>query len=220
LNHTGYSAKEVIGRNASLLKSGLTPQSTFENLWQSLKQGKNWKGEFINRSRDGELQINFAHVLPLRQSDGQITNYVSIQEDITEKKRQGEELNRYRHRLEELVEERTAQLLEANAVLSNHHAEIAELYNDAPCGYHSLNAAGRFISINDTELVWLGYERDAVEKQLSFSQVIAEHDLPIFEANFALLLDSSVVTVAEYDMVRRDGSLLPVLINSRPVRDA
>ena len=219
-NNTGYVAEEVVGQNARLLKSGQTPIASFESMWQSLLEGRSWKGEFINRSKGGELQTNFAHVLPLRQEDGSITNYVSIQEDITEKKRQGDELKRYRLHLEELVKERTSQLLDANAVLLRHHAEIAELYNDAPCGYHSLDSDGRFIRINDTELAWLGYRRDEVERELAFGELLATHDQAAFSAHFAQLRDSNVVSVAQYDMVRRDGSLLPVQINSRPVRDA
>jgi PAS domain S-box-containing protein len=113
LDTTGYGRGEVIGQKASLLKSGLTPMGTYRALWNALKQGLSWKGEFVNQKKDGSQYIQLANISPLRQPDGRITHYVAVQEDITEKKRLGEELNQHRHHLEKLVAERTEQLAEA-----------------------------------------------------------------------------------------------------------
>ncbi len=112
--HTGYSREEVIGRNPRILHSGRTPPGTYEAMWPTLTRGESWKGEFYNQHKDGSLFIEFANVAPIRQDDGKITHYVAIKEDVTEKKRLGEELDKYRFHLEELVEERTAQLAKAS----------------------------------------------------------------------------------------------------------
>ncbi|HYP67318.1 MAG TPA: PAS domain S-box protein [Thiobacillaceae bacterium] len=122
---SGYSAEEVIGKRAGLLKSGQTARATYQDLWTHLKAGQAWKGEFINRRKSGEIYIDLVRVAPIRQSDGRITHYLSIQEDITEHKRMGQELDQYRHRLEELVVERTQQLEVANGVLAAHAETIA-----------------------------------------------------------------------------------------------
>ena len=110
---TGYRRDEVIGHNPKILKSGLTPPETYASLWQAMTQGIPWKGEFHNRKKDGSDYVELAIVTPLRQSDGSISHYVAVKEDITEKKLIGEELERYRHHLEELVDSRTAELLHA-----------------------------------------------------------------------------------------------------------
>ncbi len=107
---TGFSREEVLGKNPRLLKSGKTPPSIYTDLWATLKSGRTWKGEFCNRRKSGEEYIEFAHITPLRQEDGRISHYVAIKEDITESKRNAEELEQYRHRLEELVAHRTAEL--------------------------------------------------------------------------------------------------------------
>jgi two-component system sensor histidine kinase/response regulator len=110
---TGYDREEIIGRNPRLLQSGLTPRQTYQDMWDSLAQGKPWKGEFFNRRKNGEEYVEFAIVTPIRQADGAITHYVAVKEDITEKRRVGRELDEHRHHLEELVAKRTAQLDEA-----------------------------------------------------------------------------------------------------------
>ncbi len=107
---TGYDREEVIGRNPRILHSGKTPAQTYVALWTALTQGLTWKGEFYNRRKDGREYIEFAIITPIRQPDGRISHYVAVKEDITEKKRIGQELDGYRHRLEELVAERTAEL--------------------------------------------------------------------------------------------------------------
>ncbi len=110
---TGYSREEAMGRSLRILQSGKTPKAVFDALWATLTQGRSWKGEFYNRRKDGSEFCEFAIITPIRQPDGRITHYVAVNEDITEKKRMGEELDRHRHHLEELVHERTTQLEEA-----------------------------------------------------------------------------------------------------------
>ncbi len=113
VQNSGYSREELIGQNSRILQSGKTPGETYQALWHALSQGQTWKGEFVNRRKDGSEYIEFAIVTPLRQMDGRITHYVSVKKDITEKKRIAEELNQHRHHLEDLVALRTRELLVA-----------------------------------------------------------------------------------------------------------
>lgn len=110
---TGYTHDEVIGQNPRILHSGRTPKETFVALWAAMSQGKSWKGEFYNRRKDGSEYIEFAIISPMRQPDGVVTHYVAVKEDITEKKRIGQELDAYRHGLEALVMQRTTELTRA-----------------------------------------------------------------------------------------------------------
>jgi two-component system, sensor histidine kinase and response regulator len=107
---TGYSRGEVLGRNPRILHSGKTPRATYAAMWEALAHGRPWKGEFINKRKDGSEYAEFAIVTPLRQPDGRITHYVAVKEDITEKKRIGAELDQHRHHLEALVALRTSEL--------------------------------------------------------------------------------------------------------------
>jgi len=112
---TGYARAESIGQNPRILRSGKTPASTYRALWEALTQGRPWLGEFINRRRDGSEYTEHAIITPLRRADGSITHYVAVKEDITEKQRVAEELDGYRHHLEELVASRTLELSAARA---------------------------------------------------------------------------------------------------------
>jgi PAS domain S-box-containing protein len=107
---TGYSEAELIGQNPRLFNSGLTPRGVYESLWQALGQGKPWAGQFCNRHRDGSIYYEYVRISPIRDAHGEVSSYVSVKEDVTERKRIAEELDQYRHHLEDLVEERTATL--------------------------------------------------------------------------------------------------------------
>ena len=91
---TGYTREAVIGQNPRLLQSGKTPKATYEAMWQALLSGQPWKGEFINKTRYGEEQIESAVIAPLRQPDGRITHYVAVKEDITARKQHEDELRK------------------------------------------------------------------------------------------------------------------------------
>ena len=111
--HSGYLPAEVLGLPASMFGAARTPPSTFDALWAELQDGEPWSGEFINLRKDGSSYAVFSRVVPIRRADGSISNYMSLQEDITEKKRIAAELEQHRQHLEELVSSRTAELSEA-----------------------------------------------------------------------------------------------------------
>jgi two-component system sensor histidine kinase/response regulator len=110
LDMYGYTQEELIGQPIGMLSSGNTPKRTVDAMWTSLNQEQSWKGEYINRRKNGEERVIFSRVSPIRQADGSIQNYLAIQEDMTERKRIGQELDRHRHHLQSLVTERTAEL--------------------------------------------------------------------------------------------------------------
>jgi PAS domain S-box-containing protein len=127
---SGYSRDELLGRNPSLLQSGMTPSETYADLWQALAQGRSWRGELQNRRKDGSHYTELAIISPIRQPDGDISHYVSVKEDITERKRVALELERHRHHLEELVESRTRELAAAkSAAEAANRAKSAFLAN-------------------------------------------------------------------------------------------
>lgn len=97
--------------------------------------------------------------------------------------------------------------------------EIRDLYNNAPCGYHSLNADGVFVAINDTELAWLGYTRDEVVGTLRFTDVISATSIPTFEKNFTEFTQRGFVNDLELEMKRKDGSTFFVSLSGTAIKD-
>ncbi len=91
-NITGYDFDEVKGKNPRILKSGKVKTEIYNQLWNTLKQGKSWKGEFINRRKNGEEFYEKAVISPIKNSDGTVIKYAAIKEDITEQKRNEKEL--------------------------------------------------------------------------------------------------------------------------------
>ena len=112
---TGYSREDVIGQNPRFLQSGRAGGSSYAGMWGALLRGESWRGLFFNRRKDGTEFTELAIISPIRQPDGEITHYVAVKEDVTEKRRLSDELERHRHHLEELVETRTSALTEATA---------------------------------------------------------------------------------------------------------
>lgn len=123
-----------------------------------------------------------------------------------------EDLRRAKEDLEIRVAERTAQLQQQAEL-------IQDLYNNAPCGYHSLDPDGTFVQINNTELHWLGYTRDEVVGRMKFSDLLTADGLKIFQELFPDFIERGWVGGLEYDLVRKDGTMLPVLLNATAITD-
>ena len=91
---TGYSVGEVIGKNPRIQKSGLVPQEVFSNLWKTILNGNVWHGELINRRKDGTIITEEQTIAPVRDSSGQIIHFITIKQDITERKHAEEVLSK------------------------------------------------------------------------------------------------------------------------------
>lgn len=83
---TGYTFKEVVGQNPSILKSGITKEAVYTDLWNTITDGKEWQGEFCNKKKTGELYWESVSVSPIIDSTGNITHYVAVKTDISERK--------------------------------------------------------------------------------------------------------------------------------------
>ncbi|MGE0479534.1 MAG: PAS domain S-box protein [Phycisphaerae bacterium] len=108
----------------------------------------------------------------------------------------------------------------ARQALQQSADEVHDLYNHAPCGYHSLNADGVFVRMNDTELAWLGYTREEVVGRRHFTDVLTPECRPLFAQRFADLKERGYATNLDYEFLRKDGTTFPVLLNATLLRDA
>lgn len=98
--------------------------------------------------------------------------------------------------------------------------EIFDLYNNAPCGYHSIGPDGTFMNINNTELIWLGYDRDEIIGKMKFSDLLTPDSIDKFKVNFPILQQQGYINDLEYTLIRKDGTVFPILLNSTVVRDS
>lgn len=89
---TGYSAEEVAGKNPNILKSNHHDDSFYKHLWATLKAGNTWKGELINKKKNGKLYWESASIAPIKIDTNHSTHYIAIKEDISEKKKLEREL--------------------------------------------------------------------------------------------------------------------------------
>lgn len=89
---TGYSLTEIHGKNPRLLKSGETSTEEYRDLWTTITAGREWHGEFHNKRKDGSLFWEHASISPVRNEAGDISHFLAIKEDITDRKRYEEQL--------------------------------------------------------------------------------------------------------------------------------
>ncbi len=111
---SGYAVEEVLGKNPRVLQSGLTPKEQYASMWEALLRGETWSGQLINRNKAGGVYYEYAIIAPIRQTNGEITHYLAVKQDVTQNKKISEELERYRNHLEDLVRQRTAALERAS----------------------------------------------------------------------------------------------------------
>jgi PAS domain S-box-containing protein len=166
----------------------------------------------------GEIRTIASYGNATYDAQGQALHMAGLCIDITQSRRAETELVEYRQNLEKLVDQRTEELAEANRKLTLHAEEISDLYDNAPCGYHSLDANGRIITVNASELAMLGYSRNEFLGH-NIRQFLTPASLEKFKVTFEKFNQSGRVRDLELDFIRKDGSLQPFLVNADVVQD-
>lgn len=202
---TGYAATEVIGRTPRILQSGKTPKDTYKDMWRTLSRGLPWRGEFINVTRDGQEQIEAATIIPLRQTSGRITHYVAVKEDITERKRLTEELERHRRDLELEVEARTAELAATTASLIEANNEQQALFDAAAAGIVFVRDR-KVVRLNRTLAELFGYLPDEMIGQSTRTWYADEATFVAIGQRIMDAFRRDGFHCEDRELIRRDGT--------------
>jgi PAS domain S-box-containing protein len=214
---SGYSREQAVGNSHRVLLSGRTPHEAYVQMQATLAQGQVWHGQFINRHRDGRETIAQATITPLRQADGSISHYVGVLEDISEKQRITEELQRHRHHLEELVAQRTADLQAAKKLADDISQYARSLLEASLDPLIIINAQGLITDAN------LATERSTGRARADllgcdFGDVFTEPERAREGVRLAFL--QGAVNDWPLAMRHADGSVTQMLINAGVYRDA
>ena len=126
---TGYTFKEAIGQNPRILKSGKQSPEFYQELWETITHGKEWRGGFYNKKKNGDFYWEFASISPIKNEEGIITHFVGVKEDITERKQAEENLReseeKYRALFNEardgivIIDNETGNIVECNSEFEN-----------------------------------------------------------------------------------------------------
>jgi PAS domain S-box-containing protein len=203
----GYEEMELIGHNIfefTYPDDLQISQGARDQIVKGEQKSTRIEKRYIRK--DGRVIWGDASSSRVLDDEGHVSYMVSQLLDITQRKEVEAEIRNLNAVLELRVQERTA--------------ELSDLFNNAPCGYHSLDANGVFVNINQTELNWLGYTREEIIEKKRFADLITADNLPIFEKAFPVFKERGWINDLEFDMVRRDGSIMPVFLSATAIRDA
>ncbi|MCF8240222.1 MAG: PAS domain S-box protein [Melioribacteraceae bacterium] len=201
---SGYSTEEIIGKYSSILKSNKMDATFYKDLWDTLKSGNVWQGQFCNMKKNGELFWESANISPIKDEQNRITHFVAVKEDITEKIKAEEELNHYRENLENLVKERTNQLEKQNQFLK-------VFFDNIPNPVFIKDKNGKFTDINKEFEVYFEVKKDEVigKKVNVFTQAEAAE---ISMKKDELLIQYNTKTVYENFHIKKNGNKRDILI--------
>jgi len=101
---TGYTQEEALGKNPRILKSGMTSREEYQQLWETITAGGEWRGEFYNRNKDGVFYWESASISAIKNPQGTITHFVAVKEDITSLRQTLDWLKESRERFRMLIE--------------------------------------------------------------------------------------------------------------------
>lgn len=189
---SGYSMDEVLGKNISILKSGEHSDEFYKQLWETISRGEVWQGEFLNRKKNGELLWEQAVISPITNNTHDISHFLALKEDITEKKKNQEALAESEQRFRELSDLLPQPVFETN--------------RDGYVTY--FNRAGHDV---------FGYGRKELEDGLEVLHMYAQCERTRAAGNIRKKMEGGKVENYEYVALKKDGTTFSALVYSAPV---
>lgn len=165
---TGYSVNEAIGQSPSILKSGLTKEETYQTLWKTISNGYEWKGEFCNRKKNGDLFWESAVISPVFDSNGSIVNYIAIKDNVTVLKEKESELIRMTELQELLI----------SISIRNINVVETEIQNSI---VDSLKKIGRFVKADRALIFKYDWDNEICQAQYEWHENKLPDLLPDFK---------------------------------------
>ncbi len=101
---SGYSREEVLGRNPRILKTGHLAREHYERMWRDISSGREWRGEFLNKKKNGDVYWEDASLSPIVGPGGKVTHYIAVKHDITGRKRMEDALRQANETLRLVIE--------------------------------------------------------------------------------------------------------------------
>ena len=190
---SGFAPAEVLGMNPRFLKSGLHNSLFYANMWEEIRSGRTWSGEITNRRKDGSLYTEETTITPVYIGGDQITNYIAIKHDVTERK-----------------------LAEIN--LQRAEEKYRMLFEDAAIGIFQATPEGRPVSINRTLAAIHGYDSpEQLIAEVSNVGVQLFADPGAVQTLSGMLEKERNLRTAEFEIVSRDGTKKWIRANVRPL---
>jgi PAS domain S-box-containing protein len=185
---TGYKSDEVIGKNPRMLKSGIHDRAFYKDLWNTISNGKVWKGEIANKKKDGTLYYEKIEISPVFDAAGLITNYIAIKQDITSRKEIDQALN------ESYIK----------------YEELAYIFNQSPAiGFlWSANDAKTVEFVTDNIKQWNYTPEDFYSQKLTFSDIIFEEDRAVILKDLSQKIESGTERIKQqYRIITKEGNV-------------
>ncbi|MGA3093182.1 MAG: PAS domain S-box protein [Terriglobales bacterium] len=189
---TGYGPEEVVGKNPRILKSGRNSPDLYQNLWSTITQGHEWRGEFCNKKKNGDIYWEAVTVTPITNAKGTITSFLAVMGDITERRQAEEALK--------ASEKRYRLLFERNLA-----------------GVFRTTLDGRILDCNPAAAHMFGY--DSPEEVLILAVADLYHNSPDRKALLDRLKATKNLTNQEMRLRRKDGDSVWVSANLSLVDD-
>ena len=193
---TGYRPDEVKGQNPRILKSDRTPPETYEELWKTITAGREWRGELLNRKKNGDLYWEYASISAIVNAEGRATHFLAVKEDITARKQAEEALAHERNLLDNVI-------------------------TTIPDNIYFKDPESRFIRINHAMARWFGLRdpNEAVGKT-DGDFFGAEHAQQAHADEQRVMATGEPVVGQEEKETWPDGRITWVSTSKAPIRDA
>ncbi len=179
---TGFSPAEAIGQNPRILSAGIAPPEFYREMWDTIQAGRDWRGVFHNRRKNGEHYWADARISAVRDTSGRIVRFIALQEDITERRRTEQALAESEQRFRTLVE----------------HAPVGVV----------VHSGLRCVYANASALRLFGYDESTTVTAIDVRSHVLPTSLPVVEAHEKNTPLGGVHPAVELDLRRCDGSHL------------
>ena len=188
---TGYTLDEIRGKTPSVLKSGNKSVEQYQELWNTILAGGEWRGEFQNRKKNGELYWEYGSISPIRGGDGAITHFLAVKEDVTSRKKAEEELRIQR-------------------------AYFHQLFENSPEGVAIIDSDERIVEVNRAFEELFEYSRDEVRGQ-SINDLIVPEEYRVEAKTLTAKAWLDERAYSESLRRKKNGTLIPVSILGAPI---